>query len=99
MTDTANEIIRKRMDLKNSIDQAAAKQRDLNYLNEKIEKETRELRLLEMILKVDRAVEDLNNYPDDFRKSMKTCSIEKLKILYKDLNNEEISMLHERIRL
>lgn len=47
------------------MDQAAAKQKDLNHLNEKIEKETRELQFIEMMLKVDRAVDDLNNYPKD----------------------------------
>lgn len=99
MADRGLEIIRKRMDLKNLVDQAVAKQKDLNYLNEKIEKETRELKLLEMILKVDQAVEELKNYPKDFHKGLKTWSRKRLKVLYSDMNDEEIDMLYERIHM
>lgn len=99
MADRGLEIIQKRMDLKNLLDQAAAKQRDLNHLNERIEKETRELRLLEMILKVDRAMDDLDNYPKDFKDGLKTWSRERLKVLYNDMSNEEIDMLYERIHI
>lgn len=99
MTDTGLEIIQKRMDLKNLLDQAAATQRDLNHLNEKIEKETRELRFLEMLLRVDRVIDDLNRYPDDFKNGLKTCSRDRLKVLYKDMSNEEIDMIYERIRI
>jgi hypothetical protein len=50
MVDNGLEIIQKRMSLKNLIDQASAKQRDLKNLNERIEKEKKELQLLEMIV-------------------------------------------------
>lgn len=99
MADRGLEIIRKRTDLKNLMDQAAAKQKDLNHLNEKIEKETRELQFLEMMLKVDRAVDDLNNYPKDFKNGLKTWSRKRLKTLYSDMNDEEIDMLYERIHI
>lgn len=97
--DKGLEIIRKRMDLGNLMDQAAAKQKDLKYLNERIEKEKGELRLLEMMLKVDRAMEDLNNYPGDFKEGLKTWSRERLKVLYSDMDKEEIDMLYERIHM
>ena len=99
MVDRGLEIIRKRMDLKNLLDQVVAKRNDLNRLNEMIEKETRELQLLEMILKVDRAVDELNNYPKDFKDGLKTWSRERLKVLYNDMSNEEIDMLYERIHI
>ena len=99
MADRGLEIIRKRMDLKNLLDQVVAKRNDLNRLNEMIEKETRELQLLEMILKVDRAVDELNNYPKDFKDGLKTWSRERLKVLYNDMSNEEIDMLYERIHI
>jgi len=99
MTDRGLEIIRKRMDLKNLLDQAAAKQKDLNHINERIEKETIELRLLEKILKVDRAIEELNNYPKDLKNGLGTWSRDKLKSLYSDMDDEEIDMLYERIRV
>lgn len=95
--DKGLEIIQKRMDLKNLTDQAAVKQKDLKHLNEKIEKEKGELKFLEMILKIDRAMEDLKNYPKDFVTGLKTWSRTRLKVLYSDMNDEEIDMLYERI--
>lgn len=97
MPDRGTEIINKRMDLKNLQDQAIAKQRDLKYLNERIEKERKELQYLEMKLKVDRAIDDLVNYPPDFKDNLKTSSIEKLKVLYYDMSDQEINMLFDRI--
>ena len=97
MTDRGLEIIRKRRDLHNLLDQSAAKQKDLKYLNEMIEKETKELQLLETALKVDRAMDELNNYPNDLKDGLKTWSRARLKILYSDMNDEEIEMLYERI--
>lgn len=98
MADRGVEIIRKRMDLHNLLDQAAAKQKDLNHLIERIEKETGELKRLEMILKVDRAMEELNNYPKDFKDGVKIWPRDRLKSLYSDMDNDEIDMLYERIR-
>lgn len=98
MVDNGLEIIQKRMSLKNLIDQASAKQRDLKNLNDRIEKEKKELQLLEMILKVDRAVDDLSNYPNEFQEGLKKSSRNRLKILYNDMNDEEIDMLYERLR-
>lgn len=97
--DRGNEIIKKRMNLLNLVDQANSKQRDLNHLNQEIEKEKRELRLVEKILKVDRAVEELENYPRDFKKGIKTWHRAKLKSLYSDMDDEEIDMLYEKIRI
>lgn len=65
MTDRGIDIVQKRRNLRNLLDQAEAKQKDLNHLNRMIERETRELQLLETTLKVDRTVDELNNYPKD----------------------------------
>lgn len=90
-------IIEERIRLHNLQDQAAAKQKDLNYLNEQIEKEIRELRSLEMILKVDRAIEELNSFTKVFKDEPKLWNKEKLKGLHKDMCDEEIDMLYERL--
>lgn len=99
MEDKGLEIIQKRRNLKNLLDQATAKQKDLNHLNEMIEKDTRDLQLLEMMLKVDRAMDDLNNYPKEFIDGLKTWSRKRLNVLYSDMSGEEIDMLYERIRI
>ena len=82
---------------KNLLDQAAAKQRDLKNLNEMIEKDTRELQLLEMILKeVDRAMDELlNTYPKDFKNGLKTWSRTRLKALYNDMNDAKGGIMKE----
>jgi hypothetical protein len=84
------------MDLKNLIDQAATKQMDLKHLNDRIEKEKKDLQYLEMTLKVDQAMNDLDNYPEDFKNSLKTSSRERLKVLYNDMSDEEINVLYDR---
>ena len=53
-----------------------------------------------MILKIDRAVDELlNNYPKDFKNGLKAWSRTRLKVLYNDMNTEEIDMLYERIHI
>jgi hypothetical protein len=95
MSDRGTEIINKRMDLKNLTDQAIAKQRDLKCLNEMIEKEKQELQYLEMMLKIDRAMDELNICPKDFRDSL--TSREKLKMLYNDMSDKEIDILYDKL--
>jgi len=71
----------------------------LKFLNEEIEKEKRELGLQEKILKIDRAIDELQNYPRDFKKDIKTWPRSKLKSLYSDMDDEEIDMLFERLQI
>lgn len=101
MTDRGIEIIQKRMDLCNLLDQAVAKQKDLKFLNEEIEKKTKELQLLETALKVDRAAEELNKYLKDDKghNDPKTWSRSRLKRTYHDMSNEEIDLLYDRIHV
>ncbi len=98
MDDTELQIKNKRTELKNLLDQLSVKQKELTTINHKIEKVTSELKLLDKILKVDRAVNDLDNYPDDFIKGLKTWGRKRLNILYSDMTDEELDMLYERIR-
>jgi len=66
----------------------------LKFLNERIEKERLELKDLETMLRIDRAMEDLGNYTKDFKDSL---SREKLTILFNDMSEEEINMLYDRL--
>ena len=84
---------------KQSDDEKQHANKFMNHINERIEKETRELQLLEMILKVDRAADELNNYPKDLKNGLKTLSRKRLKTLYSDMNDEEIDTLYERIHM
>lgn len=70
----------------------------MKFLNERIEKERKELQYLEMTLKVDRAMDDLNNYPKDFKDNIKAADRERLNVLYGDMNEQEINMLYYRLQ-
>ncbi len=97
MEDIELQIKDKRTGLRNLLDILNVKQKEVINLNHEIEKETAELKLLEKILKVNRAMEDLKNYPDDFKEGLKTWSRKRLQVLYIDMSDEEIDMLHERL--
>ena len=81
------EILKKRRLLHNLVDRADAMRRNLNYLNSDIEKEKRELALLERTLRVKVLL-------DGYRKDeMEKLDIEGLKKVFNTLGNEDVELL------
>jgi hypothetical protein len=81
------EILKKRRALHNLIDRADAARRGLNCLNYDIEKEKRELTLLERTLRVKVLL-------DGYRKDeMEKLDIESLKKVFNTLGNEDVELL------
>ena len=84
MEDAGIEVIQKRRELRNLVDQRDAKQRDLYHLNGEIEEATKKLRVMEKNIIV-------NRYANEF--------IEKLEkgVMTKDVIAHEISKLRDEL--
>lgn len=95
MVDRGIEIIQKRRALRNLIDQADAKKKDLYHINKDIEEATQELALLERSLYVDRTIEEIKDAGD--LEKLRECGIEDLKKIFSKLDEEGIDMLYKRL--
>lgn len=85
------EILTKRRELHNLVDRADAARRNLNFLNSDIEKERRELVLLERTLRVKVLLDGIRN------DEMEKLDIDGLKKVFNALGDEDVELLYAEL--
>lgn len=89
------QILKKRRELHNLVDRADAARRNLNYLNSDIERERRELTLLERNLRVKVLLDSVRRDEmekldiDGLKKTFNTLEYEDAELLYAELHKKE----------
>lgn len=95
MTELEIKILTKRRELRNLIARSDAMRRDLNYLNSEIEKETRELALLERSHRIEVLIDRIRE--EGKLEETKGFDIDNLKKIFNTLGREDVEILYKEL--